>query len=178
MEYSNNQEILGVPKYALYGQEDRVEELNKRIGSRNNIEKKLEPNFDLRPTSTKYDHFPVLDKQPTPKKQDYETYKLSNQFYNGNARAPPSGYFSNIDLESNLRNQHFALQKGASRSVYVPTSESDMYKVKVPYIPSEQPHPTLFTQQKFSAELHENLQNNKIGVDTFHNHTRTQLRNM
>ena len=62
MEYSNNQEILGVPKYALYGQEDRVEELNKRIGSRNNIEKKLEPNFDLRPTSTKYDHFPVLDK--------------------------------------------------------------------------------------------------------------------
>ena len=178
MEYSNNQEILGVPKYALYGQEDRVEELNKRIGSRNNIEKKLEPNFDLRPTSTKYDHFPVLDKQPTPKKQDYETYKLSNQFYNGNARASPSGYFSNIDLESNLRNQHFALQKGASQSVYVPTSESDMYKVKVPYIPSEQPHPTLFTQQKFSAELHENLQNNKIGVDTFHNHTRTQLRNM
>ena len=178
MEYSNNQEILGVPKYALYGQEDRVEELNKRIGSRNNIEKKLEPNFDLRPTSTKYDHFPVLDKQPTPKKQDYETYKLSNQFYNGNARAPPSGYFSNIDLESNLRNQHFALQKGASQSVYVPTSESDMYKVKVPYIPSEQPHPTLFTQQKFSTELHENLQNNKIGVDTFHNHTRTQLRNM
>ena len=178
MEYSNNQEILGVPKYALYGQEDRVEELNKRIGSKNNIEKKLEPNFDLRPTSTKYDHFPVLDKQPTPKKQDYETYKLSNQFYNGNARAPPSGYFSNIDLESNLRNQHFALQKGASQSVYVPTSESDMYKVKVPYIPSEQPHPTLFTQQKFSAELHENLQNNKIGVDTFHNHTRTQLRNM
>ena len=45
MEYSNNQEILGVSKYALYGQEDRVEELNKRIGSRNNIEKKLEPNF-------------------------------------------------------------------------------------------------------------------------------------
>lgn len=178
MEYSNNQEILGVSKYALYGQEDRVEELNKRIGSRNNIEKKLEPNFDLRPTSTKYDHFPVLDKQPTTKKQDYETYKLSNQFYNGNARAPPSGYFSNIDLESNLRNQHFALQKGASQSVYVPTSESDMYKVKVPYVPSEQPHPTLFTQQKFSTDLHENLQNNKIGVDTFHNHTRTQLRNM
>lgn len=178
MEYSNNQKILGVPKYAFYGQEDRVEELNKRMGSRNNIEKKLEPNFDLRPTSTKYDYFPVLDKQPAPKKPTYETYKLSNQFFNGNGKAPSSGYFSNIDLESNLRNQHFALQKGASQSVYVPTSESDMYKVKVPYIPSEQPHPKLFAKEPFSKELHENLHNNKIGVNTFYNHTRNQLRDM
>ena len=178
MEYSNNQKILGVPKYAFYGQEDRVEELNKRMGSRNNIEKKLEPNFDLRPTSTKYDHFPVLDKQPAPKNPTYETYKLSNQFFNGDGKAPSSGYFSNIDLESNLRNQHFALQKGASQGVYVPTSESDMYKVKVPYIPSEQPHPKLFAKQPFSKELHENLHNNKIGVNTFYNHTRNQLRDM
>lgn len=178
MDYSNNQKIIGVPKYAFFGQEDRVEELNKRIGSRNNIEKKLEPNFDLRPTSTKYDYFPVLDKQPTPKKTNYETYKVSNQFYNGNAKAPISGYFSNIDLESNLRNQNFALQKGASQSVYVPTSESDMYKVKVPYVPSEQPHKNLFSKHQFSSELHENLHNNKIGIDKFNNHTRTQLRDM
>lgn len=178
MEYSNNQEILGVPKYAFYGQEDRVEELNKRMGSRNNIEKKLEPNFDLRPTSTKYAYFPVLDRQPAPKKPTYETYKVSNQFYNGNAKAPSSGYFSNIDLESNLRNQQFALQKGASQSVYVPTSESDMYKIKVPYAPSNQPHPKLFVQPQFSNELHENVQNNHIGKDRFFNHTRTQLRNL
>ena len=29
MEYSNNNQINGLPKYAFYGQEDRVEELNK-----------------------------------------------------------------------------------------------------------------------------------------------------
>jgi hypothetical protein len=178
MDYSNNQEILGVPKYAFYGQEDRVEELNKRIGSRHNIEQKLEPNFDLRPTTTKYSLFPALDRQPTPKKTEYETYKLSKQFYNGNSRAPPSGYFNNVDLESNLRNQHFAIQKGASQSVYVPTSESDMYKVEVPYTPSEQPHPNLFNKQTFSNELHDNLRNNNIGKDDFYNHTRTQLRNL
>lgn len=179
MEYSNNNQINGLPKYAFYGQEDRVEELNKRIGSRHNIEKPLEPNFDIRPTSTKYDLFPIADKQPTPSsKKTYDTYKLSNQFYNGNSKAPSSGYFSNIDLESNLRNQQFALQKGASQSVYVPTSESDMYKIKVPYTPSNQPHPKLFVQPQFSNELHENVQNNQIGKDRFFNHTRTQLRNL
>ena len=29
MEYSNSNQINGLPKYAFYGQEDRVEELNK-----------------------------------------------------------------------------------------------------------------------------------------------------
>tara|TARA_X000000950_G_scaffold279577_1_gene372581 strand:- start:524 stop:1063 length:540 start_codon:yes stop_codon:yes gene_type:complete len=179
MEYSNSNQINGLPKYAFYGQEDRVEELNKRLGSRHNIEKPLEPNFNLRPTSTKYDIFPILDKQPVPStKKDYETYKLSNQFFNGNSRAPPSGYFSNVDLESNLRNQQFALQKGANQSVYVPTSESDMYKIKIPYSPSEQPHPKLFTQPQFSKDLHDNVKNDKIGNDKFFNHTRTQLRDL
>ena len=41
MDYSNNQEILGVPKYAFYGQEDRVEELNKKNRTRHNIEQKF-----------------------------------------------------------------------------------------------------------------------------------------
>lgn len=179
MEYSNSDEINGLPKYVLYGQEDRVEELNKRMGSRNNIEKPLEPNFNLRPTSTKYDHFPAIDKQPTPcTKKGYAPYKVSDQFFNGNSKAPTSGYFSNIDLESNLRNQHFALQKGANQSVYVPTSESDMYKIKIPYAPSEQPHPKLFTRPQFSKELHENVQNGQIGNEKFFNHTRTQLRDL
>ena len=111
-------------------------------------------------------------------KKDYETYKLSNQFFNGNSRAPPSGYFSNVDLESNLRNQQFALQKGANQSVYVPTSESDMYKIKIPYSPSKQPHPKLFTQPQFSKDLHDNVKNDKIGNDKFFNHTRTQLRDL
>jgi hypothetical protein len=53
-----------------------------------------------------------------------------------------------------------------------------MYKIKVPYAPSNQPHPKLFVQPQFSNELHENVQNNQIGKDRFFNHTRTQLRNL
>ena len=64
------------------------------------MNKNSEPNFDIRPT-TKYSLFRLwIDNLR--QKTEYETYKLSKKhFYNCIEGAPPSGYFNNVDLESN-----------------------------------------------------------------------------
>ena len=179
MELYENDKIHGIPEGVSYGQHDRVDELNNRITMRNVPDSPLEPNFDIRPVSTKYSHFPIMDRQPVLKEQPrvYPNHRLRNNFNPGNDKAPVSGYFSNVDLETNLRNQNFALQHGAPQGVYIPTSESELYKVHVVSRPEPQPHSGLFSQQTFSNEIHPNLQNSQIGSDKFFNHTRTQLRN-
>ena len=82
-----------------------------------------------------------------------------------------------IDIETTLRNQTFAKQRGLGQDMYVPSSESDLYKVSVVSRPSEQPHMGLFSQNTFSNRAHPNVENTTIGKDKFFNHTRTQLRN-
>ena len=178
MDLYKNDKIHGVPEGVSYGQYDRVDELNNRMNARNISDSALEPNFNIRPVSTKYAHFPIMDRQPDIREQPkiYPNYRLNSNFNPGNDRAPVSGYFSNVDLETNLRNQNFALQHGAPQGVYVPTSESELYKVHVVSQPTEQPHPDLVTQESFSKAVHPNLQNTQIGNDRFFNHTRTQLR--
>jgi hypothetical protein len=104
-------------------------------------------------------------------------HMVESNFNPGNARAPPSGYVVNVDNESILRNQTFALNHGADQSVYIPSSNSDLYKTTVVSRPSHQPHPQLFQRPQFSSHIHPNLIDNSIGQDRFYNHTRTQLRN-
>ena len=177
--YDNDKKMLGVPEGVSYGQFERVNELNDRMTSRQFSDNPLQPNFDLRPESTKYARFPVLDKRAPLKEnaQTYVNYKQSNNFNPGNDRAPVSGYFSNVDLETTLRNQSVALQHGANKGVFVPTSESELYKVHVvSHDTTPQPHPDLFLEQRFTNQVHPNLQNARIGNDKFNNHTRTQLR--
>ena len=92
---------------------------------------------------------------------------------------PVSGIINNIPLESELRNQTYALHKGNDNAVYVPSTGSDLYKVYIPSSPSEQPHPELFHQPTFSQLTHPNIQNNpQVGNDRFHNNTRTQLKTL
>ena len=177
--YENNNKMHGVEQGVRYGQFERVDEINDRMSTRQFPDSALEPNFDLRPVSTKYSHFPIVDRQPGMKEAHptYTNYRLSGNFNPGTNKAPVSGYFSNVDLETNLRNQNFALQHGAPQGVYVPTSESEIYKVHVISRPEPQPHPKLFNKPSFDNSLHPNLQNSHIGNDQFFNHTRTQLRN-
>ena len=78
MQYSqHNQKIEGlIPSgYAgvLIGQNERVEELNRRIVDRVSTDAPLQPNFDPRPVSTKYALFPVIDRRRIPK-QAIEKY--------------------------------------------------------------------------------------------------------
>ena len=183
MDYADSTKpMYGVVQGVSYGQNCWVEDLNDRIFDRNHSDHALPPNIDSRPVQTKYALFPMLDKRmpaTVPIESNYD-YSLETNFTppimtNG----PVSGYINNVNTESTLRNQFFALQKGADQSVYIPSSNSDLYKVTVVSRPEEQPYPLLFENGiQIDKTLHPNVRNNPdIGKDLFHNNTRTQLRN-
>jgi hypothetical protein len=90
---------------------------------------------------------------------------------------PVSGFINNVDIENTLRNQYFGLQRGAGQNIYIPSSDSDLYKVVIPSRPSVQLFPGLFQEPTFDQTMHANLEKNTaIGSDIFNNNTRTQLR--
>ena len=179
MDIQSNSGIYGVPEGILYGQHDRTDELNNRMNERYFSDKPLEANFDPRPVPTKYAHFPIINRR-TPAKEPImhePTYAVTDNFNPGNRRAPINGFISNIDVETKLRNQAFALQRGADQNVYIPSSKSDLYVTSIVSRPGVQPHPDLFSRPQFVGRNVTNVENTNIGKDTFLNHTRTQLRN-
>ena len=102
----------------------------------------------------------------------YGTYSTKSVFNPGNAQAPWSGFSNNINTESTLRNQFFALQN-CEQSEYVPSSNSDLYQTKIDYKPVQQNHPLLFEKSDL-APFNPNTDN--IGNSLFNNHTRNQLK--
>ena len=101
---------------------------NSRIYERNIPSQPLQPYIDVRAVSTKYSYLPIVDPRknisvPLIRLPDYSPHKVFNP---GNTTSPWSGFASNVNLESELRNQVYALQK-CSQSVYVPNSNSDLY---------------------------------------------------
>jgi len=182
-ESNTNNLIQRIPQFAgvLYRQNERLDELNQRLGQRQFADKPLQPNYDPRPVPTKYSHFPIIDRRkaapPTPL-VNYLEYSSKNIFapivsHNG----PVDTYFQNIDFESGLRNQYFALQKGADQAVYVPESSSDLYGFSAVGRQESQTHTDLFLKQQFSQQANANV-NPAIGSDRFFNHTRQQLRGL
>ena len=155
----------------------RTEELNNRISNRNLPSNTLQAQFDVRPTSTKYAFMPIFDRRaiPTVSIETQPTYNIANTFNPGNAQAPWSGFASNINDESRLRNQFFALQRGAGQSCYIPSKSSDMYESKMPYNDQmiQQPFPSLFEKPRFE-QFNPCPQGN--GVNFFDNCTRNQIK--
>ena len=179
MDLQKGNKMYGVVNGLYYGQQERIDELNERIQSRNLPDSPLAPNFDFRSTPTRYTDLSTLDTKKTYNEPilPYPTYNSGANFNPGNASGPVSGYTSNVGVETMLRNQHFALQNGGDQGVYVPSTNSTLYKTTVVSRPSEQPYPMLFRQETFSQASHPNVQSNNIGNNQFFNHTRTQLRN-
>ncbi len=178
MNYQETQKIYGVPEGILYGQNERVDELNSRLTSRHFPDMPLAPNFDPRPVPTKYALFPMINRRTQPKEsiQLLPRHHVEVNFNPGNAKAPPCGFIQNVDVETSLRNQTVALQNGAYQGTYIPSSKSDLYQVSVPYSPSVQPHPDLFLKYDLNTNIPNKLNQSNIGKSTFSNHTRTQLR--
>ena len=118
MEFNDNEyqrRMNGVVEGVYYVQQERVDELNDRIFSRNLASAPLQPNYDPRPIHTKYSIFPIVDRR-TPVKESlttYPQYNVSSNFYAGNDRGPVNGFIENVDVDTLLKNQYFALQKGA-----------------------------------------------------------------
>jgi hypothetical protein len=163
--------------YGEVSSSQRVDSTNLRIYERNIPSQILQPYLSVRPVMTKYSIMPIVDPRapihvPMEQLPIYNTEKVFNP---GNATAPWSGYASNVNVESDLQNRIFALQK-CSQSVYVPDSNSDLYNFAFkPNKEINQPFPYLFKNEDFS-EFNPNTENIAHGL--FQNSTRQQLKNV
>ena len=171
--------LYGVVNGVYYCNNKRNIELDNRIYDRNIPSSALQPEYSLRPVSTKYSVMPILDqrKPSTVALSNYNKYDLEKNFNPGNSKAPWNGFASNINKESILRNQFFSLQK-SEQSVYIPSSNSSLYNISIPYdLCANQPFPDLFNKQEFDY-FNPNLDATRIGYNIFNNDTRGQLLNL
>jgi hypothetical protein len=150
--------------------------MNERIYVRNIPSQTLQPYLDVRPVMTKYSFLPIVD--PRTQTQvpmiQQPTFTIEKIFNPGNTTSPWSGFSDKINVESELRNQIFALQK-CERSVYVPQSSSDLYELQMPYKATQNlKHELLFKQEQFKSF---NPKPENIGNELFMNNTRVQLKN-
>ena len=151
---------------------------NNRIYDRNLPSQMLQPYLNVRPVMTKYSHFPIVD----PRKSinvplvQMPTYNVHQVFNPGNTQAPWSGFASNINTESELRNQIYALQK-CSQATYVPRSSSDLYTYKFQTITKPNPHELLFRNESFDT-FNPNPAPGSCGSGLFYNNTRCQVKDL
>jgi len=156
----------------------RTEELNQRLSSRNVPSSQLQAQFDIRPVSSKYAKMPIVDRHEDhiEKIQVVPTYDIGMTFNPGSAQGPWSGFATNVNNESRLRNQFFALQKGAGQSTYIPSRESDLYvNRRIPMTAPQQEFYDLFTKPKFDEF---NPCPPELGVKFFENCTRQQIKEL
>ena len=167
-----------------YPTEECVEKIhtqtNQRIYDRNIPSQLLQPYLDVRPVLTKYSYFPIVDprKELSVRLEQMPTYNQHRVFNPGNTQGPWSGFATNINKESELRNQIYALQK-CSQAVYVPNSNSDLYKYSFQPTPSNSSnhHSLLFAQEKFCS-FNPNPSPEIVGPAMFHNATRAQIKEL
>ena len=178
--HETNNEIYGVQKGLISGQFDRVDELNDRMSSRYFPTQELQPNFSPRPVPTKYSLFPVIERRApiTEPIRQMPRHSVSENFNPATRNGPVTSYLANVDTETILRNQTTTLQHGAEQRVYVPSSQSDLYKTHAVGRVEVQTHPLLFEQQQYATTQKNTGEQYGIGKDQLYNHTRTQLRNM
>ena len=108
---SNSGKMYGVVNGVYQCQQERTSELDDRIYDRLWPSAPLQPQYSTRPVSTKYALMPIVDQRVKPKVAlgNYPIYNTTHVFNPGTAQAPWSGFSTNINTESRLRNQFFAL---------------------------------------------------------------------
>ena len=111
---------------------ERVEELNNRIYARNQGDTPAFY-FSPRPVPTKYT-FPILDeRKPAPPIKCKPIFDTNTHFL-PSTYSPWSGKASTIDIETDLYRP----------KMFVPSSNSQLYKLSIPKTPGVQPHVHLF----------------------------------
>lgn len=172
----NSSKMYGVVDGIYYCNKERTDELSRRMAARNIPSAPLQPQYAMRPVSTKYDMMSIIDRRPKSSVplQTFPVYNIESTFNPGSAVAPWSGFASEVDDESRLRNEFFALQRSA-QAEYVPSTKSDLYEVIVDSTNEVQPHPDLFRQQDF-APFNPNTCN--TGQMFFDNCTRQQIKDV
>ena len=159
----------------------RQDIMNTRTYTRNIPSQPLQPYLDARPVLTKYSVLPVIDprkeiKVPLIQQATFDPEQIFNPG-NVTASAPWSGYASNVNNESELRGQIFALQE-CSQAKYIPSSKSSLYNVQWKNsLEMNQPFPDLFKKETFGP-TNTSDEFNKIGYSLFNNATRQQLKDL
>jgi hypothetical protein len=170
--------MYGVVNKLFLCQNERIDELNERISSRNIPSQPLQPFYYQTPVSTKYGYMPILDqrKESSVPLNNYPVFSPHATFNPGNNMAPWHGFANNVNVESTLRNQFFGLQD-CQQAYYVPSSTSDLYKVSVPTPsqPVNQQFPLLFQREVFD---HFNPNSDNLGNSFFNNSTRTDIKDI
>lgn len=149
---------------------------NERIYERVQPSAPLRPYYQPRSQHTKYTKFmthtePIVSNEPI---VSIPSYSPSKVFYPANRSAPWSGFANNIDIESDMRNQNYALQK-CPQATYVPDSSSDLYTLRsftLPVKPDIQQHALLF-EETDHALFNPNITNTSKA--TFNNSTRHDM---
>jgi hypothetical protein len=158
---------------------DKQNSINSEISDRNIPSGGITMNFSFRPVNTKYTFMPTV--APLLKAlepiQNYNNYDTSSIFFPGTRKMHFCGFASNIDSESTLRNQFFALQK-ADQKVYVPPSTSDLYVNNINFVTKND---NLDSHLLFREEQFQDFNPNRfptMGNELFYNSTRVQLKNI
>lgn len=174
-----------IPNY-IYNVEPSIciekihQQTNQRIYERNIPSQPLQPNLTVRPVLTKYSYFPIVDprKEIQVRMEQLPFYNSETIFNPGNTQSPWAGFATNINKESELRNQIYALQKG-SQPVFVPSSKSDLYQYS--FQPkmnnNSNQHSLLFAEEKFD-DFNPNPESSIIGIGIFNNATRVQVKEL
>ena len=150
---------------------------NHRIYNRNIPSQPLQAYLNVRPVMTKYSILPIVDpRAPSSVPMiNFPTYSSEQTFNPGNTVSPWSGYASNVNIESQLRNQLYPINK-CNDDVYVPSSNSDLYQF------SFKSHSNV--KQEFEGLFHNEIFNqfnpnpNNLSQNPFNNSTRVDIKNL
>lgn len=151
----------------------RTQEINERLFNRNLAIGKVDVAYGIPSVPTKYTTMHIHDVNSTVNTSLVKApiYNTSQNFLPGDRKPHWSGFSTTVDTESNLRNQFFSLQKCDQRE-YIPSSNSDLYKLNVKTNTTENmEHSLLFNNNEFN-KFNPNIDN--IGNNLFYNHTRVQ----
>jgi len=154
----------------FYCQQERTEELSKRMFSRNVPDVNMETAYFDRPAQTKKITMPIIDCKKKDDGAFFSTYNTTN--FNPGTSAPFSGYATNVDTESDLFSRNDKLED-CDQYTYVPDSSSDLYENR--YLIGgrevENPHKELEVGYEFKNF---NPNQCQLGRQMFDNHTRQQ----
>ena len=119
--------MFGVPNGLVICNNGRLDAINKRIEERNIPSQPLKPSFSPRPQLSKYNYMPIVDDSLDAKVRFKQYVNFDTKYvFNPGTSAPWYGFANNVNTESSLRNQFFALQN-CDQATYIPSSDSSLY---------------------------------------------------
>jgi len=154
---------------------DRVDEVNNRINDRQGVTHEMEPVFDPRPDYTRGG---LTVREHSIPLKNYENYNPETMFVPMTRPGPFKGYATRIHLENELRGQFFALQR-SENAAFMPSTQSDLYKVDVPPKRNggderEHEHQQLFMEEGFAN--FDPTENIEMKERAFNNHTQQYVK--